>query len=64
MPRPLPKFSTYHVFLMASAVAALGTIAWPQTWAEVLKPSFVMPALVLVATTVAGILSRAPAEKP
>lgn len=58
-----PKFSAYQILLITSAVAALSGLAVPRSWAEVLSPAFIFPAAIAVASTIAGILSRAPKDK-
>ena len=56
----MPKFSRFHVYIIAAAIASVAAFAWPHTWAEVFAPSFLMPALGSIAATVFGILAKAP----
>lgn len=59
----MPKFSQFHLYIVAAAVASVAAFAWPHTWAEVLTPSFLMPALASIAATIAGILAKAPSKE-
>lgn len=58
----MPKFSQYHVYIAAAAIASVAAFAWPHTWSEVFAPSFIVPALASIAATVAGILAKAPGK--
>lgn len=57
------KISSFHIFVVATALAAVAGFAWPHTWSEVLAPSFIMPALATIAAAVAGILAKSPSKE-